>query len=103
MYKQSIKVMVQGYEMELYTIGHAAKLLNRSVETLRSWERQQVIPRPMFKYKNNVRLYHPKEVDAMKGILRKKKLSREELKTQMWQTLQEVRKVILEHKNEVQA
>lgn len=96
MYKQSIRVMVNGYEMELYTIGYAAKLLSRSVETLRAWERALIIPKPMFKYKNNVRLYHPLEVAAMKKILRKKKLTRDELRTQLWEVLAAVRKDILE-------
>lgn len=103
MYKKSIRVFVQGREMELYTIGHAAKLLNRSVETLRAWERGKVIPRPMFKYKNNVRLYHPLEVEGMKKVLRKRKITKEELTKQMWESLAEIRKEILGNQSEVQS
>ena len=99
MYKTSIRVVVQGREMELYTIGHTAKLLNRSVETIRAWERAQVIPKPMFKYKNNVRLYHPLEVDVMKKILRKRKLQKEALKVAMWEGLAAIRKEILEQQS----
>ena len=99
MYKKSIKVIVQGHEMELYTIGHTAKLLNRSVETLRAWERNLIIPKPMFRYKHSVRLYHPKEVAAMKSVLRKRKLKKEQLREQMWEILQITRKEILEHKD----
>ena len=50
MYKTRMKVMVNGREMELYTVGYASKLIGKSVETLRFWERTGVIPKPMFKY-----------------------------------------------------
>ena len=101
MYKKKLVVTVNGYNMELYTIGHTAKILNRSVETLRAWERTQVIPKPMFKYKNNVRLYHPLEVEAMKKVLRKRKLGKEELRAQMWEALAAIRKEILEQHSQV--
>lgn len=96
MYKDKVKVYVEGQELELYTIGYVAKLLKRSVETLRAWEREKVIPRPMYRGKNNVRLYHPDEVAVMKKVLRKSDRIRwAELKVQMWQELAVVRKEIL--------
>jgi DNA-binding transcriptional MerR regulator len=97
MYKETIKVYVDGQELELYTIGKLAQLLKRSVETVRAWERSQTIPRPMYRYKNNVRLYHPLEVQVMKQVLKKlgKYAKREELKEAMWYSLSAVRKEIL--------
>lgn len=51
----------------------------------------------MFKYKNNVRLYHPKEVDAMRKVLRKygKSARKDQLQKAMWAAITEVRKEIL--------
>lgn len=97
MYKDTIKVYVEGQELELYTIGKLAKLLKRSVETIRAWERSQTIPRPMYRYKNNVRLYHPLEVEVMRQVLRRlgKYAKRDELKAAMWHDLGAIRKEIL--------
>lgn len=97
MYKPTVKVWVKGQELELYTIGHTAKLLKRSVETVRAWERDKIIPRPLFKYKNNVRLYHPKEVEVMRKVIRKygKSARKDELQKTMWAALTDVRKEIL--------
>lgn len=96
MYKATMRVFVHGQEMELYTIGHTAKLLKKSVETIRAWERQRVIPRPMFKSKT-VRLYHPKEVEAMRKVIRKlgKYARKEDVQREMWSALKEVRLEIL--------
>ena len=96
MYKDKITVYVEGEELELYTIGYVAKLLKKSVETVRAWERAKVIPRPMYRAKNNVRLYHPKEVAVMKKILKKDNRSKwPELKADMWRELAIVRQEIL--------
>lgn len=79
-------------EIELYTIGYTAKTLKKSVETIRAWERQKVIPRPMYKNKN-VRLYHPLEVEAMKKVLRKlgKNAKKADIQKAMWAALRDVR------------
>lgn len=106
MYKATIKVWVNEQELELYTIGYVATLLKRSVETLRAWERGKVIPKPMYRYKNNVRLYHPREVEVMKSVLKKygKYGNKAELQKVMWKQLAEVRKELLdEQKSKVQA
>lgn len=102
MYKSTMKVHVEGQgDIELYTIGFTAKALKKSVETLRAWERQRIIPRPMY-YKGNpkkggVRLYHPKEVDTMKSVLRKlgKQPKKEVIQKAMWAALKETRLEIL--------
>lgn len=91
-----MRVFVDGNEVELYTIGHTAKILRRSVETIRAWERQKIIPSPMYKNKN-VRLYHPIEVQAMKKVLRKlgKHAKKTEVKKEMWAALRVARREIL--------
>lgn len=96
MYKPVMKVTINGAEIELYTIGETAKRLKRSVETIRAWERQKIIPKPMYKNKN-VRLYHPLEVEAMKKVLRKlgKGAKKVDLQREMWTALAETRKEIL--------
>lgn len=82
--------------MELYTIGHLAKTLKKSVETIRAWERQKIIPRPMYLNKN-VRLYHELEVEAMKKVVKKlgKYAKKEDIQREMWRALKEARKEIL--------
>lgn len=92
MYKGSMRVVVNNEEIELYTIGHVAKILRKSVETIRAWERQKVIPRAMFKSKN-VRLYHPDEVEAMRKVIRKlgRYAKKELVQKEMWAALKEVR------------
>lgn len=100
MYKNSLVTYVNGYELELYTIGYTAKLLRISTETIRAWERSHIMPRPMFTYKNGVRLYHPKEVQAIAKVLRKKHFrgtykKQEKLKQELWKALSEARQEIL--------
>lgn len=91
-----MRVVVDGVEVELYTIGYTAKLLKKSVETVRAWERAKIIPKPMYKT-GKVRLYHPKEVEAMKKALRKsgKGARRDELQKQMYAELRIARQEIL--------
>lgn len=100
-YKPVMRVFVDGKEMELYTIGNVAKQLKRSVETLRAWERQKIIPRPMYK-SGNVRLYHPKEVEVMKKVLKKlgRYARKERVQAEIWPALREVREEILHGTNE---
>lgn len=100
MYKGSMRVIVNGQEVELYTIGHVAKILKKSVETVRAWERQKVIPRPMYKNKN-VRLYHPIEVEAMRKVLKKlgRYARKEIVQREMWAALREARREIIDGQN----
>lgn len=96
MYKGTMRVFVNGQEIELYTIGYTAKILKKSVETIRAWERQKVIPKPMYMNKN-VRLYHPKEVEAMRKVLRKlgKYARKDAVQKEMYPALREARQEIL--------
>lgn len=97
MYKNIMKVYVEGQgELELYTIGYTAKLLKKSVETIRAWERQKIIPTPMYK-SGLVRLYHPMEVDTMRRVLRKlgKQPRKKDIKAAMYKELKATRREIL--------
>lgn len=96
MYKGTMKVIVNDVEVELYTIGYTAKILRKSVETIRAWERQKIIPRPMYKNKN-VRLYHPHEVEAMRKVLKKlgRYAKKELVQKEMWAALKVARQEIL--------
>lgn len=100
MYKSTMRVIANGEELELYTIGHTAKLLKKSVETIRAWERQKVIPKPMYKSKQ-VRLYHPIEVEAMRKVIRKlgKHAKKEDMQKHMWAAIKEARQEILNGPN----
>lgn len=91
-----MRVFVDGKEMELYTIGHTAKILKKSVETIRSWERKKIIPKPMYKTKK-VRLYHPLEIEAMRKAIRKagKNPRMEDIQREMWKYIREARQEIL--------
>lgn len=97
MYKAVMRVLVYGQEIELYTIGKVSKITGKSVETIRAWERQHIIPTPLFKSKK-VRLYHPKEVEAMKKVLKKlgKRAKKQDIQEEMWAALKPIRKEILE-------
>jgi len=58
------------------------------------------MPKAMFTYKNGVRLYHPKEVEAIAKVLRKKHFrgtyaKQEKLKLHLWAELGAARKEIL--------
>lgn len=86
--------------MELITIGEVARALKRSVETIRAWERNGVIPRALFRGANGLRLYHPAEVECMKKILRKigRYAKQDELKSIMWLEIIRTRKEFLNAK-----
>jgi hypothetical protein len=106
MYKETYKVIVDNREMELYTIGMAAKKLSVSVYTLRLWERKKIIPKAMFR-KGNLRLYHPQEVEVIKRVMKKaakgkagKLTDWPKLQEFMWPALREVRMEILGQKDE---
>ena len=100
MYRPKMIVNVQGYDLEMFTIRYVATQLRISPETIRSWERNGIMPKAMFTYKNGVRLYHPLEVEAIAKVLRKKHFrgtyaKQEKLKQHLWKELGLARKEIL--------
>lgn len=103
MYKAKMVVHVYGKEMELYTIGEVSKVIGKSVETVRAWEREKIIPRPLFRT-GKVRLYHPDEAKTMKKVLKKlgRRPKKELIQKEMWKQLAPVRKEILARAQEGQ-
>lgn len=97
MYRSKMNVLVNGRRVELYTIGYVAKQLKKSVETLRAWERQKIMPKPMYKHKQ-VRLYHELEIRALKKAIRKagKHARKEKLQKEIWKAIKEARTEITE-------
>lgn len=92
MYRAKMNVIVNGKRVELYTIGYVAKQLKKSVETLRAWERQKIMPKPMYKHKQ-VRLYHELEIKALKKAIRKagKHARKEALQKEIWKEIKAAR------------
>lgn len=97
MYKAIMTVVVNGKQLQLYTIGKVAEITGKSVETIRAWERQKVIPTPLFKSKA-VRLYHPREAETMQAVLKKlgKGAKKAKIQEEMWTALKPIRKEILD-------
>lgn len=92
MYRAKMTFLVNGKSTDLYTIGHVAKQLKKSVETLRAWERQKIMPKPMFMHKS-VRLYHELEIKALKKAIKKagKYARKEALQKEIWKELKKAR------------
>lgn len=44
-----LKYMVAGEEREFFTIGHLAKALGYSVQSIRAWENQRLLPRSRYR------------------------------------------------------
>jgi DNA-binding transcriptional MerR regulator len=59
----------------IYSIGQVAKMLGVSRESLRSWERQGFIPKPM-RILNNLRRYTDADIEAIKEFLSQKNLTK---------------------------
>lgn len=101
MYKPTYNVIVNGKEMELYTISTVAKKLNVSTYTIRLWERKKIIPRAMFR-KDKLRLWHPDEVRVIKRELKRAQKGKsgkwtdwEGFQKTIWPALREIRLEIL--------
>ena len=62
------QVTLAGVEFTMYSIRFLAKSIRRSAWTLRRWERQQIIPKPVLKVGNDMRWYTPEEVDAYTAV-----------------------------------
>lgn len=57
---------------KLYTIGYLATALGRSVQVIRLWEKQGVIPPTPLKSAKGDRMYTPEMIDSIHEILEKK-------------------------------
>lgn len=54
----------KGVEVRVFTIGEAAKAVNRSTQTIRQWEKDKLIPRPVFKGTSH-RLYTEHQIKLL--------------------------------------
>jgi len=74
-----IKYMVAGEEREFYTIGHLARALGYSVQSIRAWENTQLLPKSRYRSPNQRRANQPEHLtkgkrlwtrEQIEGILR---------------------------------
>lgn len=58
-------VVINGEELELFYVDKLASELGRTPQTIRKWEVSGILPKPIFKDKNNRRLYSQEQIDAI--------------------------------------
>lgn len=58
-------VTINGEELELFYVDRLASELGRTPQTIRKWEVSGILPKPIFKDKNNRRLYSQEQIDAI--------------------------------------
>lgn len=57
------QVIFKGFKCKLYSVSWLARMLNRRVDTVRGWERQLVLPRPLLNFEDHFyRWYSAAEV-----------------------------------------
>lgn len=56
---------INGEEIELFYVDRLASELGRTPQTIRKWEVSGILPKPIFKDKNNRRLYSQEQIDAI--------------------------------------
>jgi DNA-binding transcriptional MerR regulator len=57
--------VIEGKELEMFTIGELAKRLDRQRQTLRKWENNGIIPQAIYRSGANRRLYTKNQIDAI--------------------------------------
>jgi len=68
-----IQIEIRGQVVQLVMVGHCARVLKRSVNTIRLWEKRGLFPRAPFRFhphipSSNRRLYPVQFVQALTGI-----------------------------------
>lgn len=58
-------IVINGEELELFYVDKLASELGRTPQTIRKWEVSGILPQPIFKDKNNRRLYSQEQIDAI--------------------------------------
>ena len=58
-------VTINGEELELFYVDRLASELGRTPQTIRKREVSGILPKPIFKDKNNRRLYSQEQIDAI--------------------------------------
>jgi len=69
---KTVSVRYEGKKQEAYTIGALAQKLGCSIQAIRLWERQGVIPNAPLRSPTGDRLYTPEAVKEIRATLKKK-------------------------------
>ena len=57
--------VINGEEIELFYVDRLASELGRTPQTIRKWEVSGILPKPIFRDKNNRRLYSQEQIDTI--------------------------------------
>jgi hypothetical protein len=57
--------VIEGKELEMFTIGELAQRLDRQRQTLRKWENNGIIPQAIYRSGANRRLYTKNQIEAI--------------------------------------
>jgi hypothetical protein len=63
--------VINGVELEMFTIGELAKRLDRQRQTLRKWEKQGIIPQAIYRSGADRRLYTKNQIEAIVNCVMK--------------------------------
>lgn len=61
--------VIEGKELEMFTIGELAQRLDRQRQTLRKWENNGIIPQAIYRSGANRRLYTKNQIEAIVGCV----------------------------------
>jgi DNA-binding transcriptional MerR regulator len=68
---KTVKVEVDGVEVQMYTIGALAKVLGKGISTLRIWEKNGILPETPYQTERGERLYTLEMVEIIRKELQK--------------------------------
>ena len=63
--------IIDGKELEMFTMGELADRLDRQGQTLRKWEKQGIIPQAIYRSGSNRRLYTRNQIEAIVEVVEK--------------------------------
>lgn len=68
---KTVDVEVDGVVIPMFTIGAIARVLGRSISTLRVWEKNGLLPETPYRANNGARLYTVETIEHMHAVLAK--------------------------------
>lgn len=68
---QPKKYIVDGKEKELYSISVMAEKIERQRQTVRLWEKRQVIPPAKYRTSSGARLYSKEQINVLSRLVNK--------------------------------
>ena len=63
--------VINGVELELYTLGELARRVDRQTQTLRTWENLGIIPQAIYRSGSKRRLYSENQIQAIVDCVNK--------------------------------